>query len=53
VVEECFNNLIEKSGWKYGVSVWMNQPSVFLTRNKQLMWLMQRGKSVEVKIEEI
>ena len=53
VVEECFNNLIEKSGWKYGVSVWMNQPSVFLTRNKQLMWLMKRGKSVEVKIEEI
>jgi hypothetical protein len=24
-----------------------------LTRNKQLMWLMQRGKSVEVNVEEI
>ena len=53
VLEECFSSLVEKSGWKYGVIVWINQPSVFLTRNKQLMWLMQRGKSVEVKVEGI
>ena len=53
VVEQCFNNLVEKTEWKYWVSVWINQPSRFLTRNKQLMWLIQRGKSVEVKIEEI
>lgn len=53
VLEECFNNLVEKSEWKYWVNVWINQPSVFLTRNKQLMWLMQRGKSIKVKIEEI
>ena len=53
VLEGCFNSLIEKSNWKYGVSVWINQPSMFLTRNKQLMWLMQRGKSVEIKIEKI
>jgi len=53
VVEECFNKLVEKSEWKYWVSVRINQPSGFLTRNKQLMWLMQRWKSVEMKIEEI
>ena len=53
VIEECFNNLVEKSDWKYWVNVWINQPSIFLARNKQLMWLMQRGKSLEVKIEEI
>ena len=53
VVEECFQNLVEKSSWKYSVSVRINQPSEFLTRNKQLMWLMQRGKSVKVDIEEI
>jgi hypothetical protein len=53
IVEGCFNNLIEKSDCKYSVSVRINQPSEFLTHNKQLMWLMQRGKSVEVKIEEI
>ena len=53
VVEECFNDLVEKSNWEYSVSIWINQPSEFLTRNKQLMWLMQRWKSVEVKIEEI
>ena len=53
VVEECFVNLVEKSDWKYWVKVWINQPSEFLTRNKQLMWLMQRGKLVKVDIEEI
>ena len=53
VVEECFNNLIEKSDWKYWVNVWINQPLTFLTRDKQLMWLMQRWKSVKVDIEEI
>ena len=53
VGEECFTNLVEKSEWKYWVKVWINQPSEFLTRNKQLMWLMQRGKSEKVNIEEI
>jgi hypothetical protein len=53
VVEDCFNKLVGKSGWKYWVNVRTNQPSEFLTRNKQLIWLMQRWKSVEVKIEEI
>lgn len=52
-IENCFQNLIEKSDWKYSISVRINQPSEFLARNKQLMWLMQRGKSVDVKIEEI
>ena len=53
VVEQCFQNLIEKSDWKYWVSVRINQPSEFLTRYKELMWLMQRGKSVNVDIQEI
>ncbi len=53
VIEKCFNNLVEETGWKYWVNVWINQPSEFLTRNKQLMWLMQRGQTVEVKVEEI
>ena len=52
-IEESFNKLVEKSDWKYWVNVRINQPSEFLIRNKQLMWLMQRGKSVEVKIEEV
>lgn len=54
VVEECFKDLTsEKLDWSYGIKIWVNQPSTFLTRNKQLMWLMQRGKSVEARIEEI
>jgi hypothetical protein len=53
VLEECFNYLIKEPNWKYWVAVWINQPLQFLTRNKQLMWLMQRGKSEKVEIEEI
>lgn len=54
VVEECLRDLTaEKLGWKYVVKVWINEPLVFLTRNKQLMWLMQRGKNIKVDIEEI
>lgn len=53
VVEECFNNLIKKSDWKYWVNVWINQPSNFLTRNKQLIWMMQRWKNETIKIKEI
>lgn len=53
VIEKCFYDLIGNTEWKYGVNVWINQSSEFLIRNKQLMWLMQRGKNVEVKIEEI
>ena len=53
VVEECFNKLVKKLDSRYWVNVWINQPSEFLIRNKQLMWLMQRGKSVKVEVEEI
>ena len=53
VIEECFQNLVEKSDWKYWVTVRINQPSEFLHRYKELMWLMQRGKSVNVDIQEI
>lgn len=53
VIEECFQNLVEKTDWEYSVSVRINQYSEFLTRNKQLLWLMQRWKSVKIDIEEI
>ncbi len=53
IVEECFTNLVEKSDWKYWVNVWINQPSNFLTRNKQLIRLMQRWKNETIKIKEI
>lgn len=53
IIEECFNNLVKNSDWKYWVNVRINQPSEFLTRNKQLIRLLQRWKNVEIKIEEI
>ena len=53
VVEDCFKNIAVGNGWKYGVGVWINQPSMFLNRSKQLIWLLQRGKSVNIDIEEI
>ncbi len=53
IIEECFNNLVKNSDWKYWVNVRINQPSEFLTRNKQLIRLLQRWKNAEVQIEEI
>lgn len=55
VIENCFKDLTEKnkSEWGYSVSVWINQNSIFLTRNKQLMRQMQRWNSNKVTIEEI
>ena len=53
VIEECFTNLVGNVEWKYWVNVRINQPSEFLTRNKQLIWLMQRGKTVAVNVEKI
>ena len=50
VVEECFNKLVTESSWKYWVSVWINQSSNFLFRNKQLIWQMQRGKTEGVSV---
>ena len=54
VIEECFKGLVwSKSEWKYSVTIWTNQPLDFVVRNKQLMWSLQRWKSVVVNIEEI
>lgn len=57
VVEHEFTWLVEQinkwNEWTYSVSIWINQPSEFITRDKQLMWLLQRGKSEKVKFEEI
>lgn len=54
VVEECFKELVGwESGWKYSVNVWINQSQDFITRNKELMWSMQRWKSIGVSIGEI
>ena len=53
VLEKCFSDLTGKIKWNYWVSVRINQSSDFLTRNKQLMWNLQRWKNVEVSIKEI
>lgn len=53
VIEDCFDNLTWKEKSEYSVSLWINQPSCFLMRDKQLLRLMQRWKSVKVSIQEI
>lgn len=54
VLEECFKSLIndEKSD-KYSVSIWTNQSLNFLLREKELVWLMQRGKLVTLDAHEL
>lgn len=54
MIEECFKNLISwNKPWNYWVSIRINQPSIFITRDKQLMRDMQRGRNTVVNIEEI
>ena len=53
VLEECFKSLAENKKSDYSVNVRTNQESKFLTREKQLMWLMQRWKEVEINMHEL
>ena len=57
VLESEFKKLVEEiwndDEWNYSVSLLINQPSEFITRDKQLMWLLQRWKSNNVSIDEI
>jgi hypothetical protein len=54
VVEECFRKLIEqKESSPYGVQVWTNQSPHFLLREKELVWLLERGKRVKMQVERI
>lgn len=53
VVEKCFTELIENNHSSYNVSIWTNQPSDFIIREKELLRLMQRWKTNQINIEEI
>jgi len=51
-LEKCFNWLVDNEvWWKYNVEIWINQPSDFLSRNRQLMWLIKRWNSINVNVE--
>ena len=43
---ECFKKLTEGREDTYMVQVWTNQSSAFLEQEKELMWLLGRGKTV-------
>ena len=53
VVEECFKQLTDKNQSEYSVSIRTNQSSDFISREKQLLRLMQRWKTNLINIEEI
>jgi hypothetical protein len=54
VVEECFRKLMEgKESCPYGVRVWTNQSLQFLLREKELVWLLERGKNVKMQVERV
>jgi hypothetical protein len=54
VVEECFQKLVEHQvSSPYCVRVRTNQDPKFLLKEKELVWLLERGKSVKMKIERI
>jgi hypothetical protein len=54
VIEECFKKLTENGQLSpYSVTIRTNQSPDFLLKEKELVWLLQRGKGVQLKIETI
>jgi hypothetical protein len=54
VIEECFKNLMkDEEESPYSVHIRTNQDEKFLFKEKELIWLLQRGKEVELKVERI
>ena len=52
VIEKCFTTLICKEQ-QYSVHIRTNQDPKFLLKEKELVWLLQRGKEVELEMEQI
>jgi hypothetical protein len=53
-LDEIFAWLVSKEKKSdYSVKVFFSGTSDFLTRDKRLVWLMQRWKNIELKLEEI
>jgi hypothetical protein len=52
-IEECFQHLTIGKEDSYSVQIWTNQDSTFLLREKELVWLLQRGKEIELEIKKI
>lgn len=53
-LDEIFAWLVSKEKKSdYSVKIFFSGTSDFITRDKRLVWLMQRWKSIELKLEEI
>lgn len=50
VIESCFNGLALWKEDRYSVQIWTNQDSKFLVKEKELVWLLQRWKEIELSI---
>jgi hypothetical protein len=52
-IDSCFKKLTEKVNTSpYRVQLWTNQSPNFLLKEKELVWLLQRGKAIELQIEK-
>lgn len=52
-IEQIFQELKIKDSWKYSITVFANWHTEFLTRDKNLIRFLQKGKSNEIKFENI
>jgi hypothetical protein len=53
-IEACFTKLTEdKVSSPYTVKIRTNQDPKFLLKEKELVWLLERGKEVKMHIERI
>ena len=52
-IEQIFKGLKLKESWEYSVTLFTNWHTEFLTRDKKLIRFLQKGKTNEIKFENI
>lgn len=53
VIEECFQRLTQGKESVYSVKIWTNQDPKFLRKEKELVWLLERGKGMKMEVVRI
>lgn len=53
VIEDCFQRLTKGQESEYSVKVWTNQDPKFLLKEKELVWLLERGKGVKMEVMRV
>ena len=53
VIEECFKKLTAEKKSDYSITLRTNQDKSFLRKEKKLIWLLERGKEIQIQVEKL